>query len=158
MVAFGYLEEMPAMPQPVKISDALMEAARSAADLTHRSVAAQVEHWATLGRAIEGQLTAQQSSELVRSVREAQATYGAPPNVSFAERLADAMVSARDGTFSRRMRDELHHSERTLYGTHPDFPGKLVRRSPDGSLTPGQLVGRQFVADDGLTPPLNPKP
>ena len=137
------------MPQPVKISDALMEAARAAADLAHRSVAAQIEHWATLGRAIEGQLTAQQSGELVQGVREARATYGTPPlNAAIAERLADALASARDGSFGRQVDSALRESGRTLYGSHPDFPGKLVRMSPDGSLTPGKMVDRKFLPDD----------
>ena len=136
------------MPQPVKISDARMEAARAAADLAHRSLTAQIKHWATLGRAIEGQLTAQQSSELVKGVREAQATYGAPLNPAIAERLAEALMCARDGSFGRQMDEELLASGRTLYGSHPNFPGKLVRRNTDGSLTPGQLRGREFVPDE----------
>jgi hypothetical protein len=135
------------MPQPVKISDALIEAARTAADLTHRSVAAQVEHWATLGRAIEGQLTAQQSSELVKGVREAQATYGVQLNPAIAARLADILVSTRDGSLSRSVRDSLYSSGRPLYGKHTDFPGRLVRRDPDGTVVPGQMVDGQFVAD-----------
>jgi hypothetical protein len=41
------------MPQPVKLSDNLVNAARAAAPLAHRSLAAQVEHWAALGAPIE---------------------------------------------------------------------------------------------------------
>lgn len=52
------------MPQPVKLSDSLIEAAREAAPAAHRSLAAQVEHWATLGRAIEGSLTSDESAIL----------------------------------------------------------------------------------------------
>ena len=41
------------MPAPVKISDRLLARAKEEAKGTHRSVTAQIEHWATLGRAIE---------------------------------------------------------------------------------------------------------
>src|SRR5438067_12319710 len=41
------------MPAPVKISDRLLARARAEAKGAHRSVTAQIEHWATLGRAVE---------------------------------------------------------------------------------------------------------
>ncbi len=45
------------MAPPVKIADSLLEAARSAAAESNRSMAAQIEHWASLGRAVELALT-----------------------------------------------------------------------------------------------------
>src|SRR5262250_381925 len=42
-----------AVPAPVKISDRLLARAKAEAKETHRSVTAQIEHWATLGRAVE---------------------------------------------------------------------------------------------------------
>ena len=41
------------MPVPVKVSDRLMQLAKADAATAHRSATAQIEHWATLGRAIE---------------------------------------------------------------------------------------------------------
>ena len=41
------------MPSPVKISDTLLAQARAEAAATHRSATAQIEHWATIGRAVE---------------------------------------------------------------------------------------------------------
>ena len=41
------------MPAPVKISDRLLARAKEEAKSTQRSVTAQIEHWATLGRAVE---------------------------------------------------------------------------------------------------------
>lgn len=48
------------MPQPVKLSDAIVSAARSSAPVANRSIAGQIEHWATLGRAVEGALTSEE--------------------------------------------------------------------------------------------------
>jgi hypothetical protein len=41
------------MAAPVKVSDRLLALAKKEADSTHRSATAQIEHWATLGRAVE---------------------------------------------------------------------------------------------------------
>ena len=41
------------MAVPVKVSDRLLALAKKEAESTHRSATAQIEHWATLGRAIE---------------------------------------------------------------------------------------------------------
>lgn len=41
------------MAAPVKVSDRLLALAKKEAGNTHRSATAQIEHWATLGRAVE---------------------------------------------------------------------------------------------------------
>ena len=41
------------MAQSVRIKDELVESARSVAKVEHRSLAGQMEHWATIGRAAE---------------------------------------------------------------------------------------------------------
>ncbi len=41
------------MAQSVRIKDELVESAKSVARAEHRSLAGQVEHWATIGRAVE---------------------------------------------------------------------------------------------------------
>lgn len=45
------------MPQPVKLSDSLVQAARDVAPDADRSIAGQIEHWARLGRAAESRLS-----------------------------------------------------------------------------------------------------
>jgi len=49
------------MPKSVRVSDQLYEIAESSSQAMHRSLAQQLEHWATLGRAVEaaGVTTAQ---------------------------------------------------------------------------------------------------
>jgi hypothetical protein len=85
------------VPQPVKLSDTLINAAREAAGSADRSLAAHVEHWATLGRAIEGKLSTDQSSSLKYAVREsAPRDYGSPAtlNAALATALATALSTA----------------------------------------------------------------
>ena len=44
---------MPGRFSTVRLNSELIEAARGEADLLHRSLGGQIEHWARLGRAIE---------------------------------------------------------------------------------------------------------
>ena len=135
------------MPQPVKLSDALISVARDAAKLANRSLASQVEHWATLGRAIEGALNAEQTGVLKRGVQEARGIYRTQWGADISQRLAEAIERTQQPTFGAEVRDLLLLSSQPAYGAHPDFPGKLVRRDPGGRLTPGRIVNRTFVPD-----------
>jgi hypothetical protein len=132
------------MPQPVKLSDVLIDAAREAASLAHRSLAAQVEHWAELGRSIEGSLTADQSADLKRSVREPPApAYGNTETLN--ARIAAALKHALSPTVHEAFHAELRAHAEPLYGTDPAFPGCIVRDNPDGSRTPGHWVDNKFA-------------
>jgi len=135
------------MPQPVKLSDDLIDAAREAAPLAHRSLAAQVEHWAALGRAIEGSLTSEQSATLKRSAVQEPAAhpYFSAPAADPAQILAAALEHAVSPEFAAQVRASLHRQAGPKYGTHKDHPGLLVRHNADGSLTPGRMVNREFV-------------
>ena len=135
------------MPQPVELSDSLINAAREAAELAHRSLAAQVEHWATLGRAIEGTLTADQWATLTRGVQEARGEYRAKLDPEISERLAEALSRSVQPQFGKAVHKGLVQSARPTFGSHPDFPGRLVRRDPDGALTPGTIIKRKFTPD-----------
>lgn len=136
------------MPQPVKISDTLIEAAREAAPLANRSVAAQVEHWAALGRAIEGSLTADQSVTLKRAIHEPSAPpYGSSEGAqAVRERVIQALSQSLTPEFRSRMSAQIAASPHATYGLDDAYPGYLVRRDPDGTLTPGRLQGREFQA------------
>lgn len=54
------------MPQPVKLSDPLINAARTVASDADRSIAGQIEHWARLGRVTERVLSFDESAQLKR--------------------------------------------------------------------------------------------
>ena len=54
------------VPQPVKLSDPLINAARAVAPDADRSIAGQIEHWARLGRVTERVLSFDESAQLKR--------------------------------------------------------------------------------------------
>jgi hypothetical protein len=131
------------MPQPVKLSDSLINAAREAAAAAHRSLAAQVEHWAALGRAIEGRLTADQSATLKNVIREPSASYRNPDqlNAALAAALSHALQPATQKTFAA----ELASDPEPNYSADPALPGCILRENADGTRTPGHWVNDRFV-------------
>lgn len=78
--------------QPVKVSEALAQLAREEAEVSHRSMAAQIEHWAALGRAAEKLLDHEQVAALKRLGGGAVASTGATAK----ERVERALARVAD--------------------------------------------------------------
>lgn len=102
------------MPQPqtafasVKLPAALVAQAREAAQPMRRSVAGQVEYWATLGRIVEHSgLTAQEAQTAIASyeaaARKARADQAATPQADTL--LAQFMAVEADGSLAQRVRE-----------------------------------------------------
>jgi hypothetical protein len=130
------------MPQPVKLSNAVVSAARKAASEANRSIAGQVEHWATLGRAIEGMLTSADASALKRSKGSLENVI---PDVAKRLAVANAIAHALDTSSRTGLTERVVPSDQPKYGPDPAFPGLVVRVDPDGTRTPGRFVNRWFV-------------
>ena len=128
------------MPQPVKLSDALIDAARTESARADRSLASQIEHWAQLGRMIEPSLTS--ANTLALKHAETSLIEALPPTVegrALLEALTAALVrDARRGKVIRGF------AGRVRYGTDPDLPGFVIRLGPDGARTVGRLVKGRF--------------
>lgn len=136
------------MPQPVKLSDPLIEQARVAAEGSDRSMAGQIEHWARLGQSVEAVLTAPQSAALKQGADAIANTLAdEAERTQLLRALRLAVTSAGHTDLGRVLRAGGRHR----YGTDPAFPGCLVRISPDGKRTPGHLVQRRFVPLDAAS-------
>ncbi len=93
----------------VKLPAALVEQAREAAQPMRRSVAGQVEYWATLGRIVEHSgLTAQEAQTAIAgyeaAARRARPTTTEPANQADAL-LAQFMAVENDGSLAQRVRE-----------------------------------------------------
>ena len=93
----------------VKLPAALVDQAREAAQPMRRSVAGQVEYWATLGRIVEHSgLTAQEAQTAIAgyeaAARRARATTSEPANQADAL-LAQFMAVENDGSLAQRVRE-----------------------------------------------------
>jgi ParD-like antitoxin of type II bacterial toxin-antitoxin system len=129
------------MPAPVKISDGLLARAKEEAKATHRSITAQIEHWATLGRGVEV-MTAHRDVLMLKRAGEGLSMPGWV-------RRAD-VEAVLLGLMHDRDREAVKARVRTpggpLYEEDPDDPGGVIQIAPDGRRTRGRFEGRTFVA------------
>lgn len=93
----------------VKLPTALVAQAREAAQPMRRSVAGQVEYWATLGRIVEHSgLTAQEAQTAITNY-EAAARHARPtanePDSQADALLAKFMAVENDGSLAQRVRE-----------------------------------------------------
>lgn len=93
----------------VKLSAALVQQAREAAQPLRRSVAGQIEYWATLGRVVEHTgLTVQEAQTAIQGYEAAarKARSSAPADTSQADELvARFMAVEADGSLAQRVRN-----------------------------------------------------
>lgn len=125
------------MSQPVKLSDSLVLDARLVGDTVERSIAGQVEFWASLGRSVELLLEGRQVLALRRSG-------GARP-------LSEILSSVDTTAGRKRLAAVLANRPYPHFDQHADRPGLLVRTEEDGSRTAGRFVNRVFVAVEDET-------
>ena len=120
------------MGQPVKLSDELVSDARNVAELSQRSIAGQIEFWASIGKSLEPMLR----GDRMMALRQAGATR------SLAELVAE--VDSEAGR--QRVRDFLHSGPFPQYRPAEGRPGFLCRTDEDGTETIGRFVDREFQA------------
>jgi hypothetical protein len=136
------------MGTPVKLSGTLVEAARDEASAADRSLTAQIEHWATIGRAVE-KLVPQAA---VASLKRLGGGGTATPAMAKREavgRLLDGLARSDDRS---AVQGHLRALGGPRYATDRKHPGLLVRIEPDGTRTLGRLDGRVFVPVSGERP------
>lgn len=121
------------MPQPVKLSDALVLDARLTGDATERSIAGQIEFWAALGRSLERLLGLDQVLALKRSGQ--------------AEPLSKLLATVGSPEGQARLQRALDAKPYPHYEASPTRPGYLIRIDEDGTRTEGRFVQRTFVAE-----------
>jgi hypothetical protein len=128
------------MPSPVKISDKLLALAREEARGAHRSATAQIEHWATLGRAVEVFLAYRD----VLALKRAGQALPVPTFVRRAD-VHDLLAGLVADTDREAVKQRILAAGTPIYTTDPQYPGAIVEVRADGTRTPGYLEGRRFV-------------
>jgi hypothetical protein len=127
------------MAVPVKVSDRLLTLAREEARTTHRSATAQIEHWATLGRAVEAFLAYSD----VLALKRAGETLPLP--VSVRPEDVHAQLARVAATADRaRVHARIHRPGLPVYEAAAQ-PGMIVEVQPDGRRVVGRMEGRRFV-------------
>jgi len=130
------------MGTPLKVSDTLFAIAKQEAQATERSITAQVEHWALIGRAVEAILAHQ---ELLTLKQVGEVLTPLFPSVARRQEVHDLLMRVAASTDRESTKKALRESGAPLYATDPEHPGMIVQVLPDGTRTPGRLEGRRFV-------------
>ncbi len=130
------------MGMPVKLSDNLVSAARVEAKTTDRSITAQIEHWATLGRAVEAALMHNDLLELKQHEGNLKQAF---TDASKREQILALLDSIAQSADRSNLKERIRSSGKPIYSIDPQFPGMLVQIDPDGTRTPGRLKNRRFI-------------
>lgn len=124
-VAFCYLRFM---TQPVRLSAALVQEARTTGQTMERSIAGQIEYWARLGRAVEGTLRLEQLQALKKRGD------------------LQALETALADSDENRAKVQAHLDARPYPHFERSAEGHLIKIDADGTRTAGSFVGREFRA------------
>ena len=116
------------MPSPVKVSDSLLALAREEARAAHRSATAQIEHWATLGRAVEAMVAYRD----VLALKRAGEALPMPAFVTRADVHALLAGLAEDADRDA-VKARIRAGGGPIYAADPARPGSIVE-IPQGSL------------------------
>lgn len=128
------------MPLPVKISDRLLARAREEAKGVHRSITAQIEHWATLGRAVEV-VTAYRDVFMLKRVGEGLSM----PRWVRREDIEAVLERLVQDPDRESVKASIRAGGGPLYEADPDDPTGVIEVAPDGRRTRGRFEGRTFV-------------
>jgi hypothetical protein len=116
---------------PLRIDGALINEARTSGEIFHRSIAQQVEHWATLGRALESVLTVPGLAKLKSAKKPVDTD------------LLLARASSPAG--KKKTLALLAKKKGPLYGSKPNHPAVLLQYAKDGAKVAGRMVKGVFV-------------
>jgi hypothetical protein len=126
---------------PVKLSDELVKVARKEAAAAERSITAQIEHWAKIGRSVEAALRHEDALAVKASEGNFTAAFRNAATRHSVYQLLRDLAGATDHSELART---LQH-QRIVYGSDPSGSGAIVRIAPDGTRTRGRFKKRTFV-------------
>ncbi|MHB8783649.1 MAG: TA system antitoxin ParD family protein [Desulfobacteria bacterium] len=130
------------MGMPVKLSDALVREARDEARIVNRSITGQIEHWASLGRAVEVMLKMPD----IRALKHRKFAADESSTASgIRSRVLDAIHRVVSTSDRKAIKRRIAAAGGPIYESDPNRPGRIVRIAPDGTRTPGRFKGRSFI-------------
>jgi hypothetical protein len=117
------------MGQPVKLSDSLVMEARIAGASMERSIAGQIEFWATVGRALERVASRTQIERVQRNA---------------ALPLSEIVATVNEPAGRARLQAYLDSRPFPRFAAHPTLARMFYREDADGSRTLGRFVRGVF--------------
>jgi hypothetical protein len=115
------------MGLPVKLSDELVKLARKEARAADRSITAQIEHWAKLGRSVETALRHEDALAVKDSGGDLQRAFPGPSRQALYALLQRVAAGTDRAELARSLR------QRVVYQSDPSRSGVIERIEPDGT-------------------------
>jgi ParD-like antitoxin of type II ParDE toxin-antitoxin system len=132
-----YYQEGRPMAMPVKVSDGLLVAAREEAKLARRSTTAQIEYWASIGRAVEMLVAHSELLALKRAGDLLSPVFSSVRRDEVHRLLSELVASPGEREKVLRL---IHAGGGPVYESDPDHPGQVVEVSPDGARGPVEVA------------------
>ncbi|HXU90288.1 MAG TPA: hypothetical protein VFQ62_15650 [Methylomirabilota bacterium] len=128
------------MAVPVKVSDKLLALAKQEAETTHRSATAQIEHWATLGRAVE----VMAAYGDVLALKRVGNALPMPASVS-RQSVQDLLTGLARDPDRESVKARIRAAGGPVYTRDRRGVEPVAEVTLSGRSTPGRLVHRRFV-------------
>lgn len=129
------------MTTPVRLDDLLVQQAAAEAQINRRSTPKQIEFWADIGRAIAGEVSAEDLIAIAQGIRRVKVEAVTPAPVTSDDIWAEVDAVRESGELSRTLA-----RGRTLYQASEEHPGYLEAIHPGGHKTIGMFKDGQFEA------------
>jgi len=132
------------MTTPVRLEDTLVRQAAAEAQVQRRSTPKQIEFWAEIGRAIAGEVSAEDLIAISQGIRKVKVEPVLPEPVTSDDIWADVEADRESGELSRHIT-----RDRIVYQASERHRGYLEAIYPDGQKITGQFRNGRFEPLNG---------
>ena len=129
------------MTTAVRLDDSLVRHAAAEGAVNRRSTPKQIAYWAEIGRAVAGDVSAEDLIAIVQGIRQVRVEPVVADSISSDELWAEVDQSRESGDLGRSI-----GRGRTVYQASGEKPGYLEAIYPDGSRELGRFRNGRFEA------------
>lgn len=129
------------MTTAVRLDDTLVRHAAAEGAVHRRSTPKQIEYWAEIGRAVGGEVSAEDLIAIVQGIRQIRVEPVVAEPLGSEDLWAEVDQARESGELSRSIA-----RGRVVYQASEDKPGYLQAIHPDGSREVGQFRNGRFEA------------
>jgi len=130
-----------AMTTAIRLDDNLVRHAAAEGQVQRRSTPKQIEYWAEIGRAVAGEVSAEDLIAILQGIRKVRVEPVVPEPVSSDELWAEVDQARESGELGQSIA-----RGRTVYQSSAEKPGYLEAIHPDGTREVGQFRDGRFEA------------
>lgn len=129
------------MTTAIRLDDNLVRHATAEGQVHRRSTPKQIEYWAEIGRAVSGDVSAEDLIAILQGIRRVKVEPVVPDAITSDDLWVEVGQARDSGELSRSIA-----RGRTVYQAAADKPGYLEAIYPDGKREIGQFRNGRFEA------------